>query len=362
MLRKDKALLESLTRKYGKGYILNEISKNTIKSAASKAIEKGKFKQAKYFVDNIVDNYENINLSFSEPLYKYGQEWFANFGFVFNKNKFIGLYVSCRKAFYLVLPNEYIDILIDEERDEEEGYPTLKDKKLTKEIEDTFNVGEIWLYNFEGFNNYFILENDDNWTVDAIGGYIDFLKKVHDMGAKNDIDTSSIDIENLIKIKEQLEKVENIDYDYFKDVLTREIGNRCYNYRGPRYTDMDNPKIAIPAFVATLKEFKIDSDYELMKNERETISGGHRGQWSNNRSNVEFALIVNGKKIIITIGGGGGGPLSYSGLYYNGEKLAFAQEWYVGWELKFNDNVLKKLVDDIKKAKNKKTRARKSKK
>jgi hypothetical protein len=42
--------------------------------------------------------------------------------------------------------------------------------------------------------------------------------------------------------------------------------------------------------------------------------------------------------------------------------LAFAEKWYVGWQLKFNDRVLKKLVDDIKKAKNKKTRARKSKK
>ena len=359
MIRKDKALLESLTRKYGKGYILNEISNNTIKSAASKAIEKGKYKQAKYFVDNIVDNYENINLSFSEPLYKYNR---VNLGFVYNKNKFIGLYEKDSKSssyFGLALADDYVDILLDKERAKEEGYHTLKDEKLTKEIKDAFNLsGELWLFNFKSFDTL-STEQKVFWDDETINEYIDFWKKVQDMGVKNDIDTSSFDFGYLIEYKEELEKVENIDYDYFENVLTREIGKRCYDYR---YTDMKNPNITIPAFMATLKEFKIDSDYELIKNERKSISSGHRGQWVDNRSNVKFALIINGKKIIITIGGGGGGPLSYSGLYYNGEKLAFAEEWYVGWQLNFNDRVLKNLVDDIKKAKNKKTRARKSKK
>jgi hypothetical protein len=348
MLIKDKFLLESLTKKYGKRNILNEISNDTIKSAASKAIEKGKYKQAKYFVDNIVDNYENISLTFGKPLFKCKKQVF---GFVFNKNKFIGLYEKDgKRECNLYITEEYIDILFDME------------DVIRIQVEDDLNMIYGDLYILEVFYETF---SDINAVVDdkTISKYIEFLQKIQDTCNKNKItDALEFDIESLIKYKEKIEKVKNIDYEYFEDVLREEIGKRCYNYRGPRYTDMDDPNIAIPAFVATLKEFNIDCTYKLMKNERETIGGGHRGQWADNRSNVEFALIVNGKNIIITIGGGGGGPLSYSGLYYNEEKLAFAETWYVGWQLKFKDAVLKKLVDDIKKAKNNKNRTRNSKK
>jgi hypothetical protein len=37
MLLKDKLMLETLTRKYGKNNIINEISQETISNAASKA-------------------------------------------------------------------------------------------------------------------------------------------------------------------------------------------------------------------------------------------------------------------------------------------------------------------------------------
>jgi hypothetical protein len=60
MLRKDKALLENLTRKYGKNYILNEISSETIKNAMVKADNLGRRKQRDYFANGLVRKEEKM--------------------------------------------------------------------------------------------------------------------------------------------------------------------------------------------------------------------------------------------------------------------------------------------------------------
>ena len=52
MLRKDKALLETLKRKYGKRTILNEISNELKRNAAQQAFGKGKIRQGNYFLKN----------------------------------------------------------------------------------------------------------------------------------------------------------------------------------------------------------------------------------------------------------------------------------------------------------------------
>lgn len=60
MLRKDKALLESLTKKYGKKTILNEISSETIGKAMVKANKLGRYKQGEYFSNGLVRKEEKM--------------------------------------------------------------------------------------------------------------------------------------------------------------------------------------------------------------------------------------------------------------------------------------------------------------
>ena len=60
MLVKDKALLESLTRKYGKNYILNEISRETIISARDKADKLGRLNQRDYFANGLARKEEKM--------------------------------------------------------------------------------------------------------------------------------------------------------------------------------------------------------------------------------------------------------------------------------------------------------------
>ena len=60
MLRRDKALLESLTKKYGKNYILNEISRETIISARDKADKLGRRRQREYFSNGLARKEEKM--------------------------------------------------------------------------------------------------------------------------------------------------------------------------------------------------------------------------------------------------------------------------------------------------------------
>lgn len=53
MLRKDKALLESLTKKYGKNYILNEISYELATKARDKVEKDGRTYQKMFFQEEV---------------------------------------------------------------------------------------------------------------------------------------------------------------------------------------------------------------------------------------------------------------------------------------------------------------------
>lgn len=71
MLRKDKALLESLTKRYGKNNVLNELENKTITNAFRKAKKQSRWAQAKTFADEIYNriekNIDNIEL---EPIFR----------------------------------------------------------------------------------------------------------------------------------------------------------------------------------------------------------------------------------------------------------------------------------------------------
>jgi hypothetical protein len=80
MLRKDKALLERLTRKYGRNYILNEISYELAKRARDKAEKDGRTYQKMYFKEEVdkrekreLDNIlSNLSLELFFDYYGYG--------------------------------------------------------------------------------------------------------------------------------------------------------------------------------------------------------------------------------------------------------------------------------------------------
>lgn len=63
MLRKDKALLESLTKKYGENYILNEISMGLLGRAKDKAKSLGRKKQTSYFANEYKERLKRKTLS-----------------------------------------------------------------------------------------------------------------------------------------------------------------------------------------------------------------------------------------------------------------------------------------------------------
>ena len=120
---------------------------------------------------------------------------------------------------------------------------------------------------------------------------------------------------------------------------------------------MSSPKITIPAFVNTLKEFNIDCTYEITSDNSHYKKEDypHRGQWADYRADVDFYLTVNNTKLKLGITSSGGGPMAESYLWFNDNRLAMAEEWYVGYRLKFYDNVLEKFVNELKKA-NKKSK------
>lgn len=75
MLRKDKALLESLTKRYGKNNVLNELEDKTITNAFRKAKYRGRWQQAKTFGDEIYNRVEkNIDNLELEPIFR-GVDW-----------------------------------------------------------------------------------------------------------------------------------------------------------------------------------------------------------------------------------------------------------------------------------------------
>ena len=66
MLRKDKALLENLTRKYGKSNVLNELEHRTVSNAFRKAKKQSRWGQAKTFGDEVYGRLNKVvdNLTF----------------------------------------------------------------------------------------------------------------------------------------------------------------------------------------------------------------------------------------------------------------------------------------------------------
>lgn len=75
MLKKDKALLESLTKRYGKNNVLNELENKTITNAFIKAKYRNRWQQAKTFGDEISNRIEkNIDNLELEPIFR-GVDW-----------------------------------------------------------------------------------------------------------------------------------------------------------------------------------------------------------------------------------------------------------------------------------------------
>lgn len=66
MLRKDKALLESLTKRYGKNNVLNELEHRTVSNAFRKAKKQSRWGQAKTFGDELYGRLNKVvdNLTF----------------------------------------------------------------------------------------------------------------------------------------------------------------------------------------------------------------------------------------------------------------------------------------------------------
>ena len=71
MLRKDRLILETLSKKYGKEDMLNELNHKTISNAFTKAKKQGRWQQAKVFGDEIYGrlNKQLDNLKF-EPIFR----------------------------------------------------------------------------------------------------------------------------------------------------------------------------------------------------------------------------------------------------------------------------------------------------
>ena len=120
MLRKDKALLESLTKKYGKNYILNEISRETIGRARDEAERLGRKIQTKYFTQGYEERLNKETLSNIDmilnilkknrfELKEVPELKNSNIGYIYCKGKIIGLYyfVNWKKC-HLTFANESI--------------------------------------------------------------------------------------------------------------------------------------------------------------------------------------------------------------------------------------------------------------
>lgn len=71
MLRKDKLILETLTKRYGKNNVLNELEHKTISNAFRKAREESRWQQARVFSDELHNRLEKIgdNLKL-EPIFR----------------------------------------------------------------------------------------------------------------------------------------------------------------------------------------------------------------------------------------------------------------------------------------------------
>lgn len=134
MLIKDKLILESLTRKYGKNNIINEISQETISNAASKARKLNRRSQAKYFSNEyqrreelIKQNIENSNIKLSN----------SSFEEIYNSN-YTHVKVFIDKTYPVVIiykqdyENEIIELLFNEEAN------FLKSNKYKKEYINNF--------------------------------------------------------------------------------------------------------------------------------------------------------------------------------------------------------------------------------
>lgn len=138
MLRKDKALLESLTKKYGRNNIINEISQETISNSATKARKLNRHSQAKYFSNEyqrreelIKQNIENSNIKLSN----------SSFEEIYNSN-FTHVKVFIDKNYPVVIiykqdegplyEDEFIEILFNEEAN------FLKSNKYKKEYINNF--------------------------------------------------------------------------------------------------------------------------------------------------------------------------------------------------------------------------------
>lgn len=138
MLIKDKLILESLTRKYGKNNIINEISQETILAAGNKARQLGRKSQSKYFFDEyqrreelLKQNIENSNIKLSN----------SSFEEIYNSN-FTHVKVFIDKTYPVVIiykqdegpsyEDEVIEILFNEEAN------FLKSNKYKKEYINNF--------------------------------------------------------------------------------------------------------------------------------------------------------------------------------------------------------------------------------
>ena len=128
MLRKDKALLESLTKKYGKNYILNEISYELATKARDKAEKDGRTYQKMFFQEE-VDKRKKRELD--KILNNLSLELlFDDFGYEFYVDKNYPIVIGWNG-------DDQINISVGEEI-----YPFFKDNDdyLLSYICDTFNI------------------------------------------------------------------------------------------------------------------------------------------------------------------------------------------------------------------------------
>ena len=138
MLLKDKLMLESLTRKYGKNNIINEISQETISNAASKARKLNRRSQAKYFSDEykrredlIRQNIENSNIKLSNSSFEeiYNSNYTHVKVFIDKTYPVVIIYKQDEGSLY---EDEIIELLFNEEAN------FLKSDKYKKEYINNF--------------------------------------------------------------------------------------------------------------------------------------------------------------------------------------------------------------------------------